>query len=243
MPYRVLLPAAIPAGKKLPVVYLLHGGGGGYRDWSNYSDVAQFAEGGLILVMPEGESSYWVNAAARPNDRFEDYIVKDLIADVESRFPAARDRANRAIAGVSMGGIGAITLALKHPDLFSFTGGISSAIDVPSRPFSIKRIGQYRAHAAIFGPWGSEHRRQNDPFVLARAADPASAPYLFLTCGDQEGLLSANKFAGVLQRRGFKYEFHAGPGGHDWNQWNRRLPELFRSLMQHIACPSAAKPG
>ena len=140
MPYRVILPAAIPVGKKLPVVYLLHGGGGGYRDWSNYSDVAQFAERGLILVMPEGESSYYVNAAARPNDRFEDYIVKDLIADMESRFPIASGRTNRAIAGVSMGGIGAITLALKHPDVFVFAGGISSAIDVPSRPFSIKRI-------------------------------------------------------------------------------------------------------
>jgi S-formylglutathione hydrolase FrmB len=64
-------------------MYLLHGGGGGYRDWSNYSDVAQFAEHGFILVMPEGNSSYYVNAAERPQDRYEDYITKDLIADVE----------------------------------------------------------------------------------------------------------------------------------------------------------------
>jgi len=232
--YRVILPANIAASTRLPVVYLLHGGGGGYRDWSNYSDVAHFAERGLILVMPEGESSYYVNAAARPDDRFEDYIVNDLIADVESRFPAARDRANRSIVGVSMGGIGAVTLALKHHDLFVFAGGISSAIDVPSRAFSIKRIGQYRAHAAIFGSWGSDHRRQNDPFVLARTADPEAASYFFLTCGDQEGLLPANKkFAELLVSRGFKHEFHAGPGGHDWNQWNRRVPEVFRSLSEH----------
>ena len=134
-----------------------------------------------------------------------------------------------------MGGIGAVTLALKHHDLFVFAGGISSAIDVPSRAFSIKRIGQYRSHAAIFGAWGSDHRRQNDPFVLARTADPKAAPYFFLTCGDQEGLLPANKkFASLLQSRGFKYEFHAGPGGHDWNQWNHRVPELIRSLAQHV---------
>src|SRR5690349_7299750 len=153
MPYRVILPASLPSNAKLPVMYLLHGGGGGYRDWSNYSDVAQFAEHGFILVMPEGNSSYYVNAAERPLDRYEDYITKDLIGDVESRFPIASGRTNRAIVGVSMGGFGAVILALKRPDLYAFAGGISSALDVPTRPFSFKRIGQYRGHAQIFGPW------------------------------------------------------------------------------------------
>ena len=220
MPYRVTLPSHLPANKKLPVVYLLHGGGGGYHDWSNYSDVAVFAEQGVILVMPEGNSSYYMNAAARPQDRYEDYITKDLISDVENRFPAAHDRANRAIVGISMGGFGAVTLAFKHPDLYVFAGGMSSAVDVPSRPFSIKRIGQYRDHAQIFGPWGSATRRTNDPYILVTSADPAKAPYLYLTCGEQEGLLPANRrLANLLEKGGFKCEFHPGPGGHDWNQW------------------------
>jgi putative tributyrin esterase len=232
MPYRVLLPIAITANKKLPAVYLLHGGGGGYRDWSNYSDVARFAEKGLILVMPEGNSSYYVNAVDRPADRFEDYITKDLIADVEAKFPAASGRANRAIAGISMGGFGAVVLSLKHPELFAFAGALSPALDVPSRPFSIKRVGQYRQHRAIFGPWGSQTRRDNDPYILARSTDPAAVPYLFLSCGEQEGLFPSNKrFATILQQREFRYEFHSGPGGHDWNQWNRRLPDLFQSLI------------
>ncbi len=167
MPYRVILPMAARPDAKLPVVYLLHGGGGNYRDWSNYSDVAQYAASGLALVMPEGESSYYVNAVGRPEDRFEDYITKDLISDVESRFPIAPGRANRAIAGISMGGFGAVVLSLKHPDLFVFAGGLSSAIDVPSRPFSIKRVSQYRGHRTIFGSWGGQNRRDNDPYVLA----------------------------------------------------------------------------
>ena len=132
MPYRAILPANIAPNQKLPVLYLLHGGGGGFRDWSNYSDVAGYAERGLILVMPEGNSSYYTNSVDRPQDRYEDYIVHDLIADVESRFPAAIGRAHRAIAGVSMGGFGAVVLALKHPDLFVFAGGLSSALDVPA---------------------------------------------------------------------------------------------------------------
>lgn len=238
MPYRVVLPANIPAGQKLPVVYLLHGGGGGFRDWTNYSNVAQFAERGLILIMPEGGSSYYVNSATRPEDRYEDYIVKDLITDVQSRFPAADGRSNRAIVGVSMGGFGAIKLALSHPDLFVFAAGISPAIDVPSRPYSDKRDSQWKRHSAIFGPWGSQSRHDNDPFVLARSVTPQDVPYIYLSCGDQEGLLPSNKqFAALLEKRRFRYEFRIENGNHDWNQWNAHLREVFQSLSEHVTDP------
>jgi S-formylglutathione hydrolase FrmB len=235
MQYRVVLPASIAANQKLPVVYLLHGGGGNFRDWSNYSDVARFAEDGLILIMPEGHDSYYTNSVERPQDRYEEYIVKALISDVETRFPAATDHQNRAIVGISMGGFGAVKLALAHPDLFAFAGGLSSAIDVPSRPFSWKRIQQWRSHRSIFGPWGSQTQRENDPFVLVRSADPAKTPYLFITCGEQEGLLPANRrFAGLLFQGHFRYEFHTTHGGHDWNQWNAWLSSCFESLLKHI---------
>lgn len=235
MLYRVILPAHIGTDEKLAVVYLLHGGGGGFRDWSNYSDVARFAEGGLVLVTPEGESSYYVNAVDRPKDRFEDYIVKDLIADAESRFPIASDRERRAIAGVSMGGFGAVNLALKHANLFAFAGGLSAALDVPSRPFSIKRLEQWRRFRAIFGPWGGQVQHDNDPFLLARAADADKTPCFYLASGEQEGLLPVEKaFASLLQQRHISYEFHTAPGGHDWNQWNAQLPGLFESVRRHL---------
>jgi S-formylglutathione hydrolase FrmB len=235
MQYRVVLPASPVAGAKMPVVYLQHGGGGGFRDWTNYSDVARFAERGLILVMPEGDESYYTNSVARPQDRYEDYVVHDLILDVESRFPASSKRANRAIVGVSMGGFGTVKLALSHPQLFAFAGGLSSAIDVPSRPFSIKRPLQWRHHSSIFGPWGSQARRDNDPFVVARSADPVRSSYFFLTCGEQEGLLPANRqFAALLAQRHFAYEFHVVPGSHNWSQWNERLDICFKSLLEHM---------
>ena len=186
--------------------------------------------------MPEGNSSYDINAAERPQGKYEDYIVNDLITAAESRFPIAAGRNHRAVIGVSMGGFGAINLSLRHPDLFVFAGALSPAIDVPSRPFSIKRIGQWREHSSIFGPWGSETRRANDPYLLIRTADPVRTPYLYLSCGEQEGLLPANrKFARFLTEHHFRFEFHAGRGAHDWNQWNTRLPDLFRSLSGHLA--------
>jgi putative tributyrin esterase len=235
MRYRVLLPASVAAGENLPVTYLLHGGGGDFRDWSNYSDVARFAENKLVLVMPEGDYSYYVNAVERPADHYEDYIVRDLLADVEARFPIAKGRANRAIVGVSMGGFGAIKIALSHPDLFVFAGALSPAIDVPRRKFSLRRVQQSMALRSIFGPSGSTARRSNDPFLLALAVLPTNAPYLFLTCGEDESLLAPNReFAAELARQRLPYEFHVVPGGHEWTQWNKEVPMLFERLLAYV---------
>lgn len=240
MPYRVVMPSNIPPDRRLPVVYMLHGGGGGFRDWSNYSDVARYAEMGLILVMPEGESSYYTNAVDPSQDRYEDYIVHDLIADVEHRFLSAPGRQNRAIVGLSMGGFGAVKIGLRHPDLFAFVGGLSSAIDVPRRPFSIKRFHQSRHYNAIFGPTGSTTRKENDPFQLVHSSNPEKAPYFFLTSGEQEGLLPANReFAGLLAQHHFRYEFHTIPGTHNWDQWNAWLPALFESLTRQLKAPTS----
>ncbi len=234
MQYRVFVPQSA-GNQKLPVVYLLHGGGGGFRDWSNYSDVAQFASRGLLLVMPEGGYSYYTNAVERPQDRYEDYIVKDLLADVARKFPVRDDRNGRAIVGVSMGGFGAVKLALQHPDRFAFVGALSPAIDVPRRRFTWRRLNQSRHFQEIFGPDDSDGRRKNDPFVLLRSAEPVKAPYFYLTCGQREGLLAANRdFAALLDRYGLMYEFHPVPGGHDWNQWNTQLAALFDALVGRI---------
>jgi putative tributyrin esterase len=235
MLYRVALPTTVPPHQELSVVYLLHGSAGDFRDWTNFSDVTQYIKTAMILAMPQGDESYYVNAAGRPGDRYEDYIVQDLISDLESKFPAARDRTNRAIVGISMGGFGAIKIALSHPELFVFAGGLSSAIDVPRRQFSFKRIQQYQAHSIIFGPWGSDSRRRNDPFVIAKSVNPAAVPYLYLSCGGQDAFLPANRdFVALLTAQHIEHEFRIDPGGHDWAYWNTQLPGIFERLLVHL---------
>jgi len=165
VPYRVFLPDKLQAGEKLPVVYLLHGRGADYRDWSDNSDISKYALRGLIMVMPEGNSSFYINAARVPQDRYEDYLVHDLIADVEARFPAKTGRASRAVVGISMGGFGAVWMALRHPEMFAFAGGLSGALDVLERRFSLKRPGQWWQFRQIFGPMGSDERASRDPFA------------------------------------------------------------------------------
>jgi S-formylglutathione hydrolase FrmB len=235
MTYRVFLPAKIVEGERLPVVYLLHGGGGDYRNWSNYSDVAQYAAHGPILVMADGGSSYFVNAALKPEDKYEDYLVNDLIPDVERRFPAAKKREGRAIVGVSMGGYAAVYFALTRPDLFVFAGGISPAIDVPSRRFTVRRLSQSQRFRTIFGPDGSDSRKRADPFLLVQSADPRVTPYIYLTAGDNEPLREPiQRFAQRLGSRHFAYEFHTRPGEHDWNEWDTQIPGCFESLLAHL---------
>jgi S-formylglutathione hydrolase FrmB len=236
MPYRVYLPAKPVPGRKLPVIYLLHGSGGSFQNWSNYSDVGHYAALGLILVMVEGGSSYYVNAALNPQDKYEDYVVHDLIADVEARFPAASGRDSRAIVGVSMGGYAAVKLALSHPDLFVFSGGISPAIDVPSRRFSWRRWGQSLRFRTLFGPDESSARKAADPFQLIRSANPAQTPYLYLTSGDNEPLLDPiRRFATMVREHHLNSEFHTKPGAHTWTQWDAQIPDCFDSLLSHLS--------
>ena len=239
--YRVYLPQDVSASTRLPAIYLLHGCGTSFRDWSNYSDVGAYAAKGFVLVMVDGACSYYVNAALDSKDKYEDYFVHDLISEAETRLPILGDRGNRAVVGVSMGGFAAVKLALTRPDLFAFAGAISPAVNVPSRSFSARRWSQSMRFRTTFGPSGSEMRMRSDPFILVKSADPRRTPYLYVTAGEQEPLLPPiRRFASLLKQRNFAFEFHARPGGHDWNEWDTQIPGCFESLMAHIHQPQSS---
>ena len=241
MTYRAYLPQDVSAGARLPAIYLLHGCGTSFRDWSNYSDVGAYAAKGFVLVMVDGACSYYVNAALDSKDKYEDYFVHDLISDAETRFPILGDRGNRAVVGVSMGGFAAVKLALTRPELFAFAGAISPAVDVPSRSFSAKRWSQSMRFRTTFGPSGSETRMRSDPFILVKSADPDRTPYLYVTAGEQEPLLPPiRRFLSLLKQRNFTFEFHTKPGGHDWNEWGTQIPGCFESLMAHVHQPQSS---
>jgi len=216
------------------VVWLLHGAGSTYRDWSNGSNVAELATHGLMLVMPDAGNSYYVNSASNKKARDEDYLIDDVIPDVRRRFPASSERDQNAIVGISRGGFGAAVIALRHPQLFSFAAGMSSAIDMAERSFRWRAPSASFGIRDTFGPMGSETRKTSDPYKLI-ASLQQPAPYFYLTCGQQESLLEPNqRFAARLKQLGLPSEFHAEPGGHNWDQWNRQLPGLETSLLQHL---------
>lgn len=236
MPYRVLLPETIKPGEKLKTIYLLHGGyGGNFHDWSNHSDVSRYAAQGLILVMPEGGESCFLNAARRPKNRYEDYLLNDVVGDVETRFPVASGTSDRALIGYSSAAIAAIRMALTRPEFFAFVGAFSTPIAMYNLRPGLRRPWQWWIVQMVFGPPGSESRRALDPFILADQADPDKTPFLYMAAGESECWLEENRrLADALRARNFACHFEVKPGQHDWATQNRQLPLCFDYLFTHL---------
>ncbi len=226
--YRVIAPAAPSPGQTIRVVYLLHGNGGGFEEWSRRSSIAELAAKGYVLVMPEGHSSYFLNSVGRPQDRYEDFLTRDLIADAEQGLVVER----RAIVGVSMGGFAALVLGFKHPELYGFVGALSPPVDVTERRFSWRRWGQSIGFRRIFGPTGCATRTANDPFVLVNKVDKGDVPVVFLGVGRDEPLHGVvERFAKAMTRQRVRHVFQEMPGEHDWGEWDSQLLGLEKLLV------------
>ena len=229
--YRVVLPEGYGRSTttRFPVLLLLHGLDGHYDDWSTRTHLVERASRlPLIVVMPEGGDSWYTNAADG-SGRFEDYIVTDLIADVDARYRTIRARYGRAIAGLSMGGYGAIKLALKHPALFAAAASLSGAFDAADPSFANIFPAHTEEMTRIFGPPDGDTRRENDLFVIAENAAAAASPALYVDCGESDRFLPSNRrLVEILQKHGFTYEYHETAGAHAWDYWNRRLDPLLQ---------------
>ena len=128
----VLLPTGYASGtRRYPVLYLLHWLGGLYSSWNDLTDVTALMQNvPLIVVMPDADNGWYANAADRGKPQWESYHIDELIPYVDRRFRTIPTRGGRAIAGASMGGMGALSYAARHPDLFSAAGSFSGALDL-----------------------------------------------------------------------------------------------------------------
>ena len=242
MPYEVVLPAGYESGQqRYPVLYLLHGWQGDETNWVKLTQLTKLAAAyPLIIVTPRAENSWYVNSATNPPDRYADYIVDDVIQDVDAHYRTIPDQRHRAVAGLSMGGYGALLLTMRHPGLFGFTGSISGAFSGPSGIEEVMPQLKPSTDQA-FGTWGSTTRKENDLDSLISAADPAKTPYLFVECGAADPLLPANRHVvAELSSDKFAYEYHELPGAHTWSFWDNSLPSLLGVLAQQFHLGPAA---
>src|SRR6266699_6773087 len=117
MHYRVIIPRDYATGGRVPVIYLLHGLYGDYQNWDTRTGLENYVQNfHLLIVMPDADDSWYTNSATIPADKFEDYIATDLISEIDEKYRTIGERHARAIAGLSMGGYGAVKLGMKYPD-------------------------------------------------------------------------------------------------------------------------------
>lgn len=233
MPYRVILPAkySTKSNERFPVIYLLHGLTGNYKNWVDKTDVEQFGVGyDFVIVTPDGNNGWYTDSVGAPNDKFESYIVKELIPEIERDFRVVADRGHRMIAGLSMGGYGSIKFGLKYPDMFSMVGSFSGALGAAS--FTEKNAGVNigRAIDQIYGPEGSETRSSNDIFKIVRDAAPdrvKAMPFIYQSCGTEDFLIGNNRdFLALMNEKKVAHEYREHPGVHDWVFWNDQVREF-----------------
>lgn len=239
LPYNVVLPIDYdqPDAKatRYPVLYLLHGLTGHYDNWSTRTKLAQYAAGyPMIIVTPEGNNSWYTDSATVPTDKYESYIVDELIPDVQRRFRANPAREGRAIAGLSMGGYGALKFGVKHPELFVFAGSMSGALGAASWTEADMRGRQaiWQSLLLVYGPADSPTRTANDLNKLYGELTPeriAALPYIYLDCGTEDVLLGNNRgFVEILLKQKIPHEYRQLPGKHNWEYWDAQVQEVLK---------------
>jgi S-formylglutathione hydrolase FrmB len=237
LPYDTLLPRDyFKSNKRYPVLYLLHGLFGHHDDWITRTNLAECAAlYDLIIITPEGNDSWYIDSATVPSDKYESYILRELIPDVDARYRTIKDRRARGVAGLSMGGYGALKYGLKHPDYFAFAGSLSGALDPATRtdqhPGFVWDILRPSIISA-FGSPNSDARQANDLHQIARnltAANIASLPYLYFDCGLDDGFLPTNReLAEIFIAKKIPHQYRQLPGGHNWGYWDRQVREVLR---------------
>ena len=204
--------------------YLLHGLSDDYTMWLRRTRIEWYVrEMPLIVVMPDGFRGFYTENRDGPD--YARYIAEDVVGFVERNFPARAARDARCIGGLSMGGYGALRLALGCPGLFASANSHSGALmhgsrrtprpDGPLSPAEFRRI---------FGedPVGSPH----DLVALARRAKESGAvlPRLLLDCGTEDFLLEDNReYHRALERLGVRHEFREFSGAHTWDYWDEHV--------------------
>lgn len=246
MPYRVVLPINYAANKtgKFPVLYLLHGLTGHFDNWTNLTKLREYAVNyKYIIVTPEGNDGWYTDAANVPNDKYESYIIQELIPEIDAKFRTVADRQHRAVAGLSMGGYGSLKFGLKYPEKFVVVGSFSGAL--PAASWTLDTLGALKGWKAltdsitnVYGDADSQTRKDNDIYKMVREISPEkinTLPFMYIDCGTEDGLIQANRdFSALLVEKKIPHEFRELPGKHDWFFWDSQVQEFLHVSQRFI---------
>jgi S-formylglutathione hydrolase FrmB len=228
----VILPEGSPRGP-FAAFYLLHGLSDDHTIWQRRTSIERYvADLPLMVIMPDGGRGFYSDA--KIGMAWESALIRDLIPFIDSRFQTRSERGGRCLGGLSMGGYGAIKLALKYPDLFCSAVGHSGAY----------AIGRRIAHLALDDPWRKEveclfgtdwENGPDNPYTLAEKVSTSKRPALRIDCGTEDFLLEDSRtFHQHLTRIGYPHEYEEFPGAHTWDYWDLHVQEAITFHAYHL---------
>lgn len=249
--YSVILPAGYDASQRAyPVVWCFHGLGGDHATWIEYADLARVLArettagriGPFIAVMPDGYDSYYADRCDGSFD-YERMLLEELLPRIERDY---RTDGRRAALGFSMGGFGAMSVALRHRDLFCAAAALSPSIRSDSQYLAEEQMGWDAQWGRIFGGVGctgsarlTDYYRARSPYHLLERLDSADLRgfRLFIDTGDREQTLcrSNEELHRMLCARGIAHRWRVRAGGHDFAFWNESLREALPFLSEALA--------
>jgi len=205
-----------------PVVYLLHGFGGNFSNWvtkvpelKNYADTYQ-----IMIVCPDGNyASWYFDSPVDSASRYETYEGTEVVNYIDQHYHTIADAAHRAITGLSMGGHGALFLALRHATVFGAAGAISGGVDLTEskRRFDVaKRIGDTVINA---DNW-------HDYSVLNLIEKYTATPVkIIFDCGTKDIFIEGNRrlHQKMLELK-IPHDYTERPGEHNWAYWKNAIP-------------------
>lgn len=219
--------------KPLKTLYLLHGIFGNYTDWVNGTRIQAWAEANdLAVIMPSGENRFYLDDE-KSGELYGEFIGKELVEFTRKLFPLSDKREDTFIAGLSMGGYGAIRNGLKYAENFGCVIGLSAALvhdtwkdaDNSAPIFTFRR----NYYEAIFGEYDKVKGSDKDPkaLLLKLKEEGRPVPKMYLCCGTEDGLVTANRdFRDFLNENGVDLTYVEGTGKHDWVFWDTYIKKV-----------------
>ncbi len=218
----ILMPDLMPPAGGFPVLYLLHGKGGDHTDWMRLSPIEHYVRERrpVCVVMPSVQHSFYRNMEyGLP---YYDYVAEELPEKLGRLFPLSRCREKTFVCGGSMGGYGAMLLALNKPERFGWAASISGALDV----WQMIKQKDWPEWKWIFGE-DSQYLNSSGDLVSMLEKKKGENLHLFVCCGLEDGLTVQNHiFAERAKELGYDITFTDGHGGHDWFYRNEMIQKV-----------------
>ncbi len=232
MSMNVVLPQN--ADRKYPTLYLLHGMSDDHSTWSRLTSIERYADQhGIAVVMPTTYLGWYTDM--NMGFQYRTFVGEELPKICRSFFPMMSDkREDTYLAGNSMGGYGAVAIALTYPDTFSIAAPLSGAFD--PRGLYDEKHPKNTYFSDIFGEVEAFEGSKNDLWYLTKAVKESggNVPKIFMWCGTEDALYSVNtSFRDHLVSLGYDLTYTQTPGNHSWSYWDREIQNVLRFIDEY----------